>query len=619
MDDKVNILMVDDQPGKLLSYEAILGELNENLIKANNASQALEFLLKTDVSVILVDVCMPDTDGFELVSMIREHPRFQQTAIIFISAVQLADVDHLRAYAMGAVDYVPVPVVPEVLRAKVKVFVELYRKTRQLESFNRELERRVAERTAELEASNAQLLESERRRSLALSAGRMGSWEFDPAARRYRWDEGQYRIYGVDQESFDTTMENVHSRFHPEDRAKLEDALQRAVSTGQPVQVEFRVIRPDGDLRWCIRTMAVTPESHGQPARVSGCTIDITDRKKDEERQVLLAREVDHRAKNALAVVQSLVRLTKADNVSDFVRAVDGRVRALASVHTLLSESRWDGASLMQIVEEEMAPYQTRQATQVSIRGPSVQLLPAAAQTFGIALHELATNAAKYGALSVGTGHVGLTWQLDADNLYLIWDETGGPPAIEPLKKGFGLNVLQTSIVGQVKGQVTFEWRSEGLRCELRIPREKVMRPVENPAPLPAVLEKNVTQTNRRLFKGKRILLVEDEALVGMMVHEILDSYGFKVTGPISELKTAITAAHDGHFDGAILDVNLGGELIYPVAQVLASRGVPFIFVTGYDKDSIESKYAHIPVLRKPIEATALYQCLMATPIMAVA
>ncbi len=280
MDEKVNILMVDDQPGKLLSYEVILSELNENLIKANNASQALEFLLKTDVAVILVDVCMPDTDGFELVSMIREHPRFQETAIIFISAVQLADVDHLRAYAMGAVDYVPVPVVPEVLRAKVKVFVELYRKTRQLESFNRELERRVAERTAELEASNAQLLESERRRSLALSAGRMGSWEFDPAAKQYRWDEGQYRIYGVEREDFETTMDNVHSRFHPEDRPKLEEALERAVSTGEPVQVEFRVIRPDGDLRWCIRTMAVTPESPGQTARVSGCTIDITDRKK---------------------------------------------------------------------------------------------------------------------------------------------------------------------------------------------------------------------------------------------------------------------------------------------------------------------------------------------------
>ncbi|MBV9077669.1 MAG: response regulator [Methylobacteriaceae bacterium] len=153
----MNILLVDDQPAKLLSYEVILSELGENLIKASSAREALEALLKVDVGVILVDVCMPELDGFELAALIREHPRFQQTSIIFVSAIQIADPDRLRGYAAGAVDYVPVPVVPEVLRAKVKVFAELHRKTRELERLNRELETRVAERTAALEASTAQL------------------------------------------------------------------------------------------------------------------------------------------------------------------------------------------------------------------------------------------------------------------------------------------------------------------------------------------------------------------------------------------------------------------------------------------------------------------------------
>src|SRR3979411_2029678 len=160
-DDKVNILLVDDQPAKLLSYETILGELGENLIKAASAREALEQLLKQDIAIILVDVCMPDLDGFQLAAMIREHPRFQKTAIIFISAIHLTDVDRLRGYEMGAVDYVPVPVVPEVLRAKVRVFAELFRKTRELEQLNLELERRVAERTADLEASTTRLLQSE--------------------------------------------------------------------------------------------------------------------------------------------------------------------------------------------------------------------------------------------------------------------------------------------------------------------------------------------------------------------------------------------------------------------------------------------------------------------------
>src|ERR1700742_1053226 len=176
-EDKINILLVDDQPAKLISYEVMLGELGENLIKANNATEALSQLLKHDVAVVLVDVCMPDLDGFQLAAMIREHPRFEKTAIIFISAIHLADDDRLKGYRMGAVDYVPVPVVADILRAKVRVFADLYRKTRELETLNAELERRVGQRTAELEASNARLVESEHRRSMALAAGRMGSWD----------------------------------------------------------------------------------------------------------------------------------------------------------------------------------------------------------------------------------------------------------------------------------------------------------------------------------------------------------------------------------------------------------------------------------------------------------
>src|SRR6516165_4304645 len=139
--ERVNIVLVDDQPAKLLSYEVILSELGENLVKAASAREALELLLKREVAVVLIDVCMPDLDGFQLAAMIREHPRFQQTAIIFISAIQVTDLDLLRGYELGAVDYVPVPVIPELLRAKVKVFAELYRKTRQLELLNGELEK----------------------------------------------------------------------------------------------------------------------------------------------------------------------------------------------------------------------------------------------------------------------------------------------------------------------------------------------------------------------------------------------------------------------------------------------------------------------------------------------
>ena len=137
----VNILMVDDQPSKLLSYEVMLGELGENLIKATSGREALELLLKIDVAVVLMDVSMPELDGFELAELIRQHPRFQKTAIIFISAVHLTDMDRLKGYARGAVDYISVPIIPELLRAKVSVFAELHRRARQLEALNHELRR----------------------------------------------------------------------------------------------------------------------------------------------------------------------------------------------------------------------------------------------------------------------------------------------------------------------------------------------------------------------------------------------------------------------------------------------------------------------------------------------
>jgi two-component system, NtrC family, sensor kinase len=194
--DKVNILMVDDQPAKLLSYEVILSELGENLIKATTASEALGILLRTDVAVVLMDVSMPDLDGFELADVIRQHPRFQKTAIIFISGVHFTDSDKIQGYRSGAVDYISVPVVPEVLRAKIGVFVDLHRKTRQLELLNDELERRVTERTQELHQREEQFRSRAELLELATEAIMMR--DLDGALQF--WNTGAENLYGWKRE-----------------------------------------------------------------------------------------------------------------------------------------------------------------------------------------------------------------------------------------------------------------------------------------------------------------------------------------------------------------------------------------------------------------------------------
>jgi PAS domain S-box-containing protein len=466
--EKVNILLVDDQPAKLLAYEVILKELGENLVKASSGREALEYLLKNDVAIILVDVCMPELDGFELAAMIREHPRFQKTAMIFISAIQVSDIDRLRGYEMGAVDYVPVPVVPEVLRAKIKVFAELYRKTRELERLNVELEDRVRARTAELEESHARLVESEQRRSLAIAAGKMGSWDWDWINGDWMWDEGQYQIFGLDPQTFTVTPSNVQQLLHPDDTDELRKAIGQFTKGTQSYEGEFRIIRPNGEVRWCAGTAAATTDKGGRVIRVSGVTVDITERKQAEARQNLLAREVDHRAKNALALAQSIVRLTRGENVKTYVRSVEGRINALARVHTVLSLSSWQGAEIRKLIDEELAPYSTGE--QIKLSGQEMQLEPTTAQTVALALHELVTNSAKYGALSTLVGRLSVNWEEHAGLLEIVWVETGGPAVEKPVSRGFGTRSVIASIESQLGGQAEFDWRPEGLVCRLTVP-----------------------------------------------------------------------------------------------------------------------------------------------------
>jgi PAS domain S-box-containing protein len=493
----------------------------------------------------------------------------------------------------------------------VKVFSELFRKTRQLEKLNRELERRVAERTAELEASTARLLQSEQRRSLALAAGQMGSWDWDLVNGDWMWDEGQCRIFGVDPATFKVTVENVSKLVAPEDMDRLRQMLAEYTSgtaSGPAFQMEFRAVRPDGEARWCYGTASPTLNENGQVVRVSGVTIDITERKRAEEHQLLLAREVDHRARNALAVVQAIVRLTKASNTQTYVSAVEGRIRALAQAHTLLSQSRWQGADVERLVQEELAPYRTSGTPKVRISGPSAFLPPDKAQTLVLALHELATNAAKYGALSTSAGEVQVLWHLEPGALKLEWTESGGPAVQPPTSQGFGTKIMNASIKHQIGGSVVMDWRPEGLRCVLTLPRA-----LDDSAANPPAREEASNLVQLRRGSAPRLLLVEDEALVGMMMRDLLSDMGFFVAGPFCSIAEAMPVARSHEFDGAVLDLNLRGEFVYPLAERLQKVGVPFIFVTGYDQESVDPQFADVPMLQKPIAREALEEVLRTT------
>jgi CheY-like chemotaxis protein len=234
-----------------------------------------------------------------------------------------------------------------------------------------------------------------------------------------------------------------------------------------------------------------------------------------------------------------------------------------------------------------------------------VSLQPAAAQSLALALHELVTNAAKYGALSSMSGRVHLTWELNPGQLVLKWTESGGPATQAPSSPGFGTRIITASIEGQLAGQTIFDWRPEGLQCILSVPRDD-MTPVKGHNGKASADVTADSSAGPITVAGNRVMIVEDEALVAMALRESLDGLGFSVLGPFNRISEAMIALRNNRIDAAVLDVNLGGELIYPLADVLAADHVPFVFITGYGAEEIEPRYARVPVLQKPIEVDAL-------------
>jgi PAS domain S-box-containing protein len=324
---------------------------------------------------------------------------------------------------------------------------------------------------AERQAAEGALRESEARLRLAQDAAGIGSWEWNVETGALHWSESCHRLHGTDP-SVPPSYAGWRDGIHPEDWPQVEGALQAALAGGGTGwTTEFRFTRrSDGALRWISgRGSILRDAATGAPRRVLGVALDITERRIAEERQSLLMREVDHRAKNALAVVQAALRLTRRDDVAAYAAAVEGRVSALARAQSLLAEGRWNGADLRTLLQGELAPFVAGQA--VAIDGPAVVLPPGTAQPLAMAVHELATNAVKHGALSVPQGRVAIAWHVEAGMLRLRWTEAGGPaPAGPPARPGFGSRVLDGTIRRQLGGAVALGWPPSGLVCGLAVP-----------------------------------------------------------------------------------------------------------------------------------------------------
>jgi len=254
----------------------------------------------------------------------------------------------------------------------------------------------------------------------------------------------------------------------PHHQCPMADVLRTGVSVRQQ---EVHIERPDGLRGIALVDIEALKDSDGNIVGAVNCFQDITERKLSEAQIINLAREAEHRTKNILATVLATVRLSHSDTADDLKQLIEGRIDALAKVHALFVQSHWTGADLHRLVSQELLPYRTEREARVRVDGPAVMLEPTTAQTIAISLHELATNAAKYGSLSVADGHVEIAWSLAADGrLCLRWIESGGPTVTPPTYRGFGTRIMENIIAGQLRGEVHFDWRDQGLTCEIALP-----------------------------------------------------------------------------------------------------------------------------------------------------
>jgi two-component sensor histidine kinase/CheY-like chemotaxis protein len=345
---------------------------------------------------------------------------------------------------------------------------------------------------------------------------------------------------------------------------------------------------------------------------------EVTRRRDEAERETLVA-ELDHRVKNVLAAVQSLAAQSarKASSLEGFLKTFAGRLKSMASAHQLLTATRWRGAGMQNIAAAELgglAPGQTRW------QGPDLLLTPRAANAMSLALHELATNAVKFGALSTEFGRVEVVWQGTSEGgLELLWTEAGGPPVAPPTRRGFGATLLDKVTGRELGGEARVEHRREGVRATLVAGASALAcQPAASPA-TPARVAEAPSLTGASAgapyldpagrIKGLRVLIVEDALLLALELEAGLSEAGAKVAGSAADVEEGLRMA-ELPLDAAVLDANLNGESVLPVAQALAARGVPFVFATGYGDSKFAPQGFDAPLIKKPYDVTQVAAAL---------
>ena len=431
-------------------------------------------------------------------------------------------------------------------------------------------------------------------------------------------------VYGVSPEAMLGDVRNWAAHVVPDDRAATMAQFER-VRSGVSVVHEFRILRPsDRAFRW-IRTHCFPLfDEEGRLCRLGGITSDVTEMRQAEQHQQVLVAELQHRVRNIMALIRSIVVRSgqRAESVGDYAAQVGGRLVTLARVQSRLTRAPSAGVSIPAILRDEIGA-QAECENQYELVGAEIELAPKAAEVLTLAVHELTTNALKHGALSNGQGRVCVRWhgveRKDGPWLSFLWTETGGPaPQADdgsvPRRRGFGSELIEGMIPYELGGTGRIELTPEGARCQLEFPLVGGPSILETHAPRRAsVFGGSLDLAGEVDLHGQTILLAEDEFYLANDTARAFEGVGAAVLGPCVTEAAALDCLARHAPTGAVIDINLGGRPSFALARALADRGIPVVFVTGDEPETIPAEFAQLPRLEKPVELRRIVDTLART------
>jgi len=592
----VKFLVVDDRRESLVALVALLRRDGLEVLTAQSGAEALELLLIHDFALALLDVQMPGMDGFELAELMRGTERTRRVPIIFLTGETADDRRRFRGYESGAVDYILKPVDPQILTNKARIFFDLYRQREE-----------VARQRDELKAIADRLQAHRDSSPLAII-------ELDPALQLVSWSKGAERLFGWHAEEMLQRPIGDLLFVHPDEMPAFLRHVREMLAGKAPRDSRlWRCRRKDGAILECEWYGALLHSASGTPIGLSAEILDVTQRRRAEETQKLLIGELNHRVKNTLATVQAIAlqTLRYTANPTAFAENFSGRLQSLAEAHSLLSGATWRGADLGELIDGQLR-LGSRMETRFEATGPRVYLAPQAALHLALILHELGTNARKYGALSAESGKIILDWTIEDGRLHLTWRESGGPTVTASSRRGFGTTLIEESVKAE-GGSAHVSYRAEGIVWEFQLPFQEVAPEARAAASPRAATPLHTVETAGSVLADKRFLVIEDEPLVALIVTSALEDAGAESVQTAATVEQAISLIEEDGFSAAILDGNLHGKPVDSVAAALTRRRVPFIFVSGYGREGLPAAFQGVDVVAKPFKPEQLVAAIHAT------